>query len=98
MYHNLSRTVNEHVLSKVTQKLRATQNGEIILIAVSAVVPTPNTTMCESPSYSTIPPRPVAPSWSKFDNHMLKLCKKLSPVVCQLQRKSFHLTTEQISS
>ena len=34
----------------------------------------------------------------RWENRILKLCKKLSPVVCHLQRMSFHLTTEQISS
>ena len=34
----------------------------------------------------------------RWENHILKLCKKLSPVVCHLQRISLHLTTEQISS
>ena len=34
----------------------------------------------------------------RWENHILKLCKKLSPVVCHLQPISFHLTTEQMAS
>ena len=34
----------------------------------------------------------------RWENHILKLCRKLRPVVCHLQRISFLLTTEQISS
>ena len=46
------------LLNTVIQKLRATQDGEIIpLIAITAVVPTPNLTVCGPPSHHSILPR-----------------------------------------
>ena len=51
------------LLSKVIQKLRTTQEGEVILTAplvtISTVVPTSTTSVCGPPSHHSVPPGPT---------------------------------------
>ena len=68
----LAGEVDVHVstfplLSKVIQKLRTTQEGEVILIAplvaITTVVFTPTMPVCVPPSILSVSPRPSVTTW-----------------------------------